>query len=53
MNNIKSISNNNNCKNSSSISKEGLNTYKYTMKLKANSTYKLNVDYKLKYDKIY
>lgn len=53
MNNIKSISNNNNCKNSCSFSKEGLNTYKYTIKLKANSTYKLNVDYKLKYDKIY
>ena len=51
MNNVKSISNNNNCKNSCSFVKEGLNTYKYTINLKANSTYKLDVDYKLNYEK--
>lgn len=51
-NNVKELNNNNNCKNSCQFTKEGLYSYKYTIKLPAKSSFELITDYELEYSRV-
>jgi len=51
-NNVKNIVTSNTCKNNCTVKKEGLNTYKYIINLKAQSKYKFVVDYELFYSQL-